>query len=206
MPPDSTATKARLLAAARAEFARHGVAGARVDRIAAAAKANKRLLYVYFGNKCELFDLVVAEALGQLTDAVPFTADDLPGYAGSLFDHLTAHPALPRLIAWALLERPGPTAARIADRHRAAGAVTDARERGVVTTARERGVATAALEPVDVLALTVGLAGAWSPTAAPSGQGAPDGARRAPARPDPDPRRAERRAGLTRAMRAAAAP
>ncbi|WP_217146124.1 TetR family transcriptional regulator, partial [Streptomyces sp. AC627_RSS907] len=53
MPPDSTATKARLLAAARAEFARHGVAGARVDRIAAAAKANKRLLYVYFGNKCE---------------------------------------------------------------------------------------------------------------------------------------------------------
>ncbi|MBC3992502.1 TetR family transcriptional regulator [Streptomyces sp. AC563] len=195
MPPDSTATKARLLAAARAEFARHGVAGARVDRIAAAAKANKRLLYVYFGNKCELFDLVVAEAFGQLADAVPFAADDLPGYAGALFDHLTAHPALLRLIAWALLERPGPTAARIADCHPAAEAVADAQARGVVT---------AALEPADVLALTVGLAGAWSHTAAPLGRRDPDGARRAPARPDS--RRAQRRAALTRAMGAATAP
>jgi len=47
MPPDSTATKARLLDAALSEVAEHGIAGARVDRIAEQAGANKRLLYVY---------------------------------------------------------------------------------------------------------------------------------------------------------------
>ncbi len=50
---------------------------------------------------------------------------------------------------------------------------------------RDRGQATAALESADVLALTVGLAGAWSRPATPLGRGAPDGARRAPAGPDP---------------------
>ena len=43
MPGDAQATKRRLLAAATAEFAAHGLAGARVDRIAAAARANKAL-------------------------------------------------------------------------------------------------------------------------------------------------------------------
>jgi AcrR family transcriptional regulator len=42
---DSAATKERLLAAATDEFAAHGIAGARVDRIAAAARANKQLIY-----------------------------------------------------------------------------------------------------------------------------------------------------------------
>ncbi len=46
MPPDSTETKRRLLAAAAEEFARYGLAGARVDRIAEAAGANKRQRYV----------------------------------------------------------------------------------------------------------------------------------------------------------------
>ncbi|MCU1609211.1 MAG: TetR family transcriptional regulator, partial [Pseudonocardiales bacterium] len=39
--------RARLLDAAFAEFAQHGLAGARVDRIAEAAQANKGLIYVY---------------------------------------------------------------------------------------------------------------------------------------------------------------
>ena len=38
---DAEATKARILEAATAEFAAHGIAGARVDRIAASAGANK---------------------------------------------------------------------------------------------------------------------------------------------------------------------
>jgi AcrR family transcriptional regulator len=41
MPGDAEATKRRLLDAARDEFAAYGIAGARVDRIAEAAQANK---------------------------------------------------------------------------------------------------------------------------------------------------------------------
>ena len=56
-----TETRARILDAASAEFAAHGLGGARVDRIAAAAGANKRMLYYYFGNKDALF-LAVLES------------------------------------------------------------------------------------------------------------------------------------------------
>ncbi|MBC7802775.1 MAG: TetR family transcriptional regulator [Candidatus Parcubacteria bacterium] len=50
-----------ILAAALEEFARFGLGGARVDRIAARAGANKRMLYYYFGNKEALF-LAVLES------------------------------------------------------------------------------------------------------------------------------------------------
>ena len=56
MPGDADATKQRLISAATAEFAAHGLAGARVDRIAATAGANKAQIYHYFGSKDELFD------------------------------------------------------------------------------------------------------------------------------------------------------
>ena len=62
------------------------------DRIAEQAKANKRLIYVDFGNKEQLFETVVGRALGEPADAVPFTPDDLPGYAAALFDHLIGCP------------------------------------------------------------------------------------------------------------------
>jgi AcrR family transcriptional regulator len=48
-------TRARILGAAVAEFARYGLGGARVDRIAQRAGANKRMLYYYFGDKDGLF-------------------------------------------------------------------------------------------------------------------------------------------------------
>ena len=53
--------KDRILRAATGEFARFGLGGARVDRIAERAGANKRMLYYYFGNKDELF-LAVLES------------------------------------------------------------------------------------------------------------------------------------------------
>ena len=48
-------SRERILAAATSEFARHGLGGARVDRIAERAKANKRMLYYYFGAKEALY-------------------------------------------------------------------------------------------------------------------------------------------------------
>ena len=58
---DPERNRGRILAAALDEFARYGLGGARVDRIAARAGANKRMLYYYFGNKEDLF-LAVLES------------------------------------------------------------------------------------------------------------------------------------------------
>ena len=52
---DAARTQAAILEAATREFAEHGLGGARVDRIAARAKTNKRMLYYYFGSKDDLF-------------------------------------------------------------------------------------------------------------------------------------------------------
>jgi AcrR family transcriptional regulator len=51
----AAATKARILEAALSEFATRGFAGARVDVIAGEARANKRMLYAYVGNKDALW-------------------------------------------------------------------------------------------------------------------------------------------------------
>jgi len=51
-----------ILDAARAEFAEHGYAGARVDRIAARAGLNKQLIYYYFRSKAGLHAAAIAAA------------------------------------------------------------------------------------------------------------------------------------------------
>lgn len=104
MAYDSQATKDRILSAAAAEFAEHGVAGARVDRIAAAAAANKRAIYDYFGDKNALFAAVLAQLMGELAAAVPPAGEDLGDYAGRLFDYHRQHPQTLRLLLWEALE------------------------------------------------------------------------------------------------------
>lgn len=66
---DPEKNQARILAAATDEFARHGLGGARVDRIAARAGANKRMLYYYYGNKDDLFLAVLEAAYAQIRNA-----------------------------------------------------------------------------------------------------------------------------------------
>lgn len=110
-PRDSQATKELLLAAATDEFSEYGLAGARIDRIAERAGANKRLLYVYFGDKDTLFDAVLERQVGLLAEAVPLTPDDLASYAGARFDHMLRNPQAARLAAWRAFERAGPTEA-----------------------------------------------------------------------------------------------
>jgi AcrR family transcriptional regulator len=66
---DAGRTQAAILAAATREFARHGMGGARVDRIAARAKTNKRMLYYYFGNKDALFRAVLESAYARIRAA-----------------------------------------------------------------------------------------------------------------------------------------
>lgn len=106
MPRDAQATRERILAAAVEEYASYGLAGARVDRIAAAAPANKRAIYEYFGDKTALFIAVQEVVVRDLMTSVPFAPDDLPGYAGRLFDYHQERPAAMRMNQWRQLELP----------------------------------------------------------------------------------------------------
>jgi TetR/AcrR family transcriptional regulator len=60
----SAETRARILEAALSEFAAHGLAGARTERIAEAAGVNKALLYYYFEGKEKLY-LAALEAIAE---------------------------------------------------------------------------------------------------------------------------------------------
>lgn len=56
---DADRSQRDILAAASAEFAQHGLGGARMDRIADRAAVNKRLIYYYFESKESLFRAVL---------------------------------------------------------------------------------------------------------------------------------------------------
>ena len=96
---DPAATRKKLLTAARREFADSGLAGARVDEIAARAGVNKQLVYHYFGDKDALYlavlELVYEEIRAQerklnLEGLPPDRA--IKKLIESSFDHLAAHP------------------------------------------------------------------------------------------------------------------
>lgn len=151
MPYDAAATRARLVEAAYAEFVERGLAGARVDRIAAQAKANKQAIYAYFGSKVGLFEAVLSQHLAPLADAVPFQPDDLPAYALATFDFLLHDPRVVRLALWARLERPD-----------AAGAQPDAyREKAEALLAARPGLGSLD-RALDAIALTLSMAGTWA--------------------------------------------
>lgn len=85
---DAGATKARILDAAKREFAKNGLAGARVDVIADKAKANKRMIYHYFGSKEVLFQTTLENAYIDIR-----TAEQKLN-----LDHLEPAAALERLV------------------------------------------------------------------------------------------------------------
>lgn len=66
---DAEATQKRILAAAKREFSRLGLGGARVDDIAEKANANKRMIYHYFGSKEDLFKKVLEDAYQDIRAA-----------------------------------------------------------------------------------------------------------------------------------------
>ncbi|MBP2339603.1 TetR family transcriptional regulator [Saccharothrix coeruleofusca] len=171
MPPDATETKRRLLRAAVEEFATHGLAGARVDRIAETAAANKRSIYMHFGTKEELFDRVVAESMTELAEAVAIDAGDLPAYAGALYDRLRQRPHITRLYLWAGLERQRPVEAEAAEYRRNIAAVEAAQRAGRVR---------ADIPAVELMAMVIALVISWD-TASWSLKALPGAAGREPA-------------------------
>ncbi len=102
---DPAATQRRILAAAKHEFAKYGLGGARVDRIAARAKSNKRMLYHYFGNKEDLFARTLEDAYGafRIAEAALELEKDEPISAfrrlmAFTFDYYLANPEFITLV------------------------------------------------------------------------------------------------------------
>ena len=187
-PRDADATRERLLDAATAEFAERGIAGARVDRIAAAASANKAQIYHYFGSKDGLFDAVFSRFVQASVADESFDPTDLPGSAGRIFDQFEAAPDFARLVTWYRLERsPG-------DEPVAAIVEANAAKLAGIRAAQRAGTVTDAFAPDVLLPLLVTLATAWTsvpPEFTPSGR---------------NNSRARRRASVVEAVRRLVAP
>jgi AcrR family transcriptional regulator len=99
-----TELRGEILAAARAEFAQYGLAGARIDRIARAASASKERLYAHFGDKETLFRDVVATDGAEFFRAVELRPEAVPEFVGGIFDLAQNRPEHDRMITWARLE------------------------------------------------------------------------------------------------------
>jgi AcrR family transcriptional regulator len=150
------ATYRRILDAATEEFARHGIAGARIERVVAAARTNKAQLYAYFGDKERLFDAIFLGSLERITDVVPIDADDLPDWAVRLYDEYLRRPDLIRLATWTRLER-RPTG-HLVETHehyddRKLTALAEAQAAGRIRQG----------DPFDLMAMVIAMSMAWSP-------------------------------------------
>jgi AcrR family transcriptional regulator len=145
----------RLIEAGLAEFAAYGIAGARIDRIAKAADCSAGLVYTYFGSKDELFGAVVAWLIERTIEEAPITPDDLPGYAGTLFDAYEDHPEVTRFLGWQRLEGGTvPNSAMLA--------ASTARKIELIADAQRRGTVPARFDPAELLGLVIQLAAVWN--------------------------------------------
>jgi len=109
VPPKLSNDRAlRIVAAARNEFAKRGLAGARVEHIARRAGVNKQLLFYYYHSKRGLFQAVLTQAAGELEAALaalalpagrPPPIERLRLALDAQFDFLAGHPELVALLA-----------------------------------------------------------------------------------------------------------
>ena len=104
--PDPARTREDILQVAREEFAEHGLAGARVDAIAARTRTTKRMIYYYFGSKEGLYlevlerayaDIRGAESQLDLSRLSPPKA--MRRLIEATFDYQGANPSFIRLVA-----------------------------------------------------------------------------------------------------------
>jgi AcrR family transcriptional regulator len=98
-------SRAAILHAAAKEFGELGIAGARTDAIARAARVNKALLYYYFKDKETLYGAVLDGAFSGMKAKVFQALDsDLPprekimAYAGAYFDFIASNQIYPKLM------------------------------------------------------------------------------------------------------------
>jgi AcrR family transcriptional regulator len=94
--PRRTAEQSRelILRAATAEFAAHGLAGARISRIVKKAGSNPRMIYEHFGSKSALYIAALESALAALrAEELALDVEHLDPVEGllQLFDFMNGH-------------------------------------------------------------------------------------------------------------------
>jgi TetR/AcrR family transcriptional regulator len=102
-------TRERIVRAALAEFAAHGLAGARCDHIVRRARVNKRMLFYCFGSKEELYREVLRRKFTERANLY----EDAPGDIGRAILHwyraFSGDLEWVRLLEWEALDsRPRP--------------------------------------------------------------------------------------------------
>ncbi len=85
------ASRDAILRAALAEFAQEGLAGARMDAIAASAGVNKALLYYYFHDKDSLYGAVLDRFFIRLSERVMSELDSAAPLGERLLRYTCAH-------------------------------------------------------------------------------------------------------------------
>lgn len=148
-------TKQRVIAAASAEFAEYGVAGARINRIADTAKASKERIYAWFGDKDSLFGHVMQQGLDRLADAVPIDVD-LVEYTVKLHDYFAQDERAQRIAVWAWLHDAATAGDFSSDR-----TVGYLHKLDVIRDAQSRGLADPGWRPEELLALVLAIATNW---------------------------------------------
>ena len=155
-------TKRDILVAAREEFCERGLDGARVDRIAERAAANKRLLYHYFGNKEALYSAVLLEAYREIREGESkLHLGDLPPEEAMrklvefTFNHFRDNPWFIRLLATENIQR-AEFVKKIADIPRLHSPIV-AQLRQVLAAGQKRGLFRSGVDPVHLYISIAGV-------------------------------------------------
>jgi TetR/AcrR family transcriptional regulator len=101
---DPGRTRQRILEAALQEFSARGFAGARVDRIARRARANKRMLYHYFRDKDGLFRAILRLKLAERSVWLARDPGDPERSLPYWFGRIASDVDWVRLMQWEALE------------------------------------------------------------------------------------------------------
>jgi AcrR family transcriptional regulator len=103
---DAERTRSEILEVATREFAEHGLAGARVDEIAARTRTTKRMIYYYFGGKEQLYIEVLEAAYARIRSVEREVdvehldpREAIRRLAELTFDHHDSHPEFIRLVS-----------------------------------------------------------------------------------------------------------
>lgn len=161
----------RILIAARQEFARYGLAGARIDRIATLAHASKERLYAYHSDKASLFQSVLNLNSVEFYDAVRLTPDNVPGFVGDIYDHAVSNPEHLRMLTWARLDG--------LEFEYPAGDAAPHAKLLALKKAQELGFVDPMWNPKDLLPMLFGIGLAWAQAPSPDVLGATDESRSA---------------------------
>ncbi len=145
-----------ILGAARAEFARYGLAGARIDRIARTAHASKERIYAHFGDKEALFREVLAADSAEFFRAISLRHRTVPEFVADVYDLSRRRPEHLRMITWARLE------GFALEEPRADGVSVFAETVAAIRAAQVADEIDRAWEPADLIVLLLGIGLAWA--------------------------------------------